>query len=317
MTDDLAQAGSAIPETNMKWIFQSAADTARETALAEDLRLDPTLAALLCQRGITCGEDAQRFLFPKLKTLTDPFLLPNMRAAIERILAALDRRERIVLYGDYDVDGVTSLALFARVLRAFGAEPRTFLPLRMDEGYGLSFDGVDRCLTECKPQLLIALDCGTCSCAEIKTLRARGVDVIVFDHHECKGETPDCLALVNPKLGDDFHYLCSAGIVFKACHSLLKLRPLQNFDLRDYLDLVALGTVADIVPLVRENRVLVRRGLQQLAQTRWPGIRALMEAAGVRAPIRTGDIGFKLGPRINAAGRLEKKRSSRRRQGAG
>ncbi len=288
----------------MKWIFADDNHADLAASLCGELRLAPFLASMLCRRGITCADDANRFLFPKLKSLSDPFLLPNMRAAIERILTAIDRKERIVLYGDYDVDGVTSLALFTRVLRAFGADPKPFLPLRMDEGYGLSNDGIARCVNTLQPQLLIALDCGTCSHDEIASLNARSVDVIVFDHHECKGARPDCVALVNPKLGDDFHYLCTAGIVFKACHALLKSRPLAQFDLREYLDLVALGTVADIVPLVHENRALVQRGLEQLGCTRWPGIRALMEVAGVSARIRPGDIGFKLGPRINAAGRL-------------
>ena len=289
---------------SVRWIFPEPADAALSRALCEELSLAPFLAAHLCRRGFTNAAEAHGFLFPRLKTLRDPFLLPHMREAIERILIAIDRGERIVLYGDYDVDGVTSLALFARVLRAFGAQPQTFLPMRMDEGYGLSAEGIARCLKSCKPQLLLALDCGTCSAAEIAMLREQGVDAIVFDHHECKGSLPACVALVNPKLGDDFHHLCSVGIVFKACHALLKTRPLADLDLRDYLDLVALGTVADIVPLIGENRILVQRGLQQITRTRWPGVRALAEVAGVRAPVSTGDVGFKLGPRINAAGRL-------------
>ncbi len=288
----------------MRWIFPEPADAALSRALCEELSLAPFLAAHLCRRGFTSAAEAREFLFPRLKTLRDPFLLPHMREAIDRILIAIDRGERIVLYGDYDVDGVTSLALFARVLRAFGAQPQTFLPMRMDEGYGLSAEGISRCLKSCRPQLLLALDCGTCSAAEIAQLREQGVDAIVFDHHECKGSLPECVALVNPKLGEDFHHLCSVGIVFKACHALLKTRPLADFDLRDYLDLVALGTVADIVPLIGENRILVQRGLRQITRTRWPGIRALVEVAGVRAPVSAGDVGFKLGPRINAAGRL-------------
>jgi single-stranded-DNA-specific exonuclease len=248
--------------------------------------------------------EARLFLDPRLKNLADPFLLPGMQAAIDRILQAIDRRERIVLYGDYDVDGVTSLALFTRILRRLGADPQPFLPLRMDEGYGLSPEGLARCIASHQPQLLLALDCGTCSVAEIAGLRAQGVDVLVFDHHESKSEQPPCLALVNPKLGDDFHYLCSAGIVFKACHALLKVRPAADIDLREYLDIVALGTVADIVPLRGENRILVHRGLQQLEKSRWPGVRALIESAGISAPFKPADIGFKLGPRINAAGRL-------------
>jgi single-stranded-DNA-specific exonuclease len=202
------------------------------------------------------------------------------------------------------VDGVTSLALFARVLRAFGAEPECFLPLRMDEGYGLSPDGVTRCVNTLRPELLIAVDCGTSSTAEIAHLRSQGIDVLVFDHHECKESLPDCVALVNPKLGESYHYLCSVGIVFKAAHALLKRRPLPDFDLREYLDLVALGTVADLVPLEAENRILVKRGLLQIAKTRWTGVKALMDVAAVKPPLVPADVGFKLGPRMNAAGRL-------------
>ena len=275
-----------------------------ERPLIESLGCPPFLARLLALRGMADPAEARLFLDPRLKNLADPFLLPGMRPAIERILGALDRRERIVLYGDYDVDGVTSLALFTRILRKLGADPHPFLPMRMDEGYGLSPEGLARCIAQHRPQLLLALDCGTGSVAEIAGLRAQGIDVLVFDHHEAKGEQPPCVALVNPKLGPDFHYLCSAGIVFKACHALLKMRPAPEVDLRDYLDLVALGTVADIVPLRGENRILVRRGLAQLENSRWTGVRALIESAGIAPPFTPQDIGFKLGPRINAAGRL-------------
>ena len=287
-----------------RWIPAPPRDADLEKTIARELSVAPFVASILAQRGVG-GADARNFLFPKLKTLGDPFLLPNMDRAITRILTAIDARERIVLYGDYDVDGVTSLALFTRVLRAFGAEPRTFLPHRMDEGYGLSADGIARCIAEHDPQLLIALDCGTSSVDEIATLKSRGVDAVVFDHHECKSSLPDCIALVNPKLANpQFTYLCTVGIVFKACHALLKRRQNAAVDLRECLDLVALGTVADIVPLVHENRIFVQKGLAQLASTRWPGVRVLMEVAGVRAPVRAGDIGFRLGPRLNAAGRL-------------
>jgi len=287
----------------VKWIAGDPVDAKLAASLARELGIEPFLASLLCRRGYRDAAAAQIFLQPKLKSLGDPFELPGMRAAAERILAAMDRKERIVLYGDYDVDGVASLALFTRMLRAFGADPGTFLPQRMDEGYGLGPEGINRCLNTLHPQLLIALDCGTSSATEIAALKSGGVDVIVFDHHEIKSGTPDC-TLVNPKLGDKFHYLCTAGIVFKACHALLKLRPLGGFDLREYLDIVALGTVADIVPLVDENRILVQKGLQQMEKTRWTGLRALMDVAGVRAPIRPVDVGFRLGPRLNAAGRL-------------
>lgn len=266
----------------------------------------PCIANLLRRKGFSCADDVNAFLQPRLRSLADPFLLPNMSAAVERILQAIDRSERIVLFGDYDVDGVTSLALLAEMLRAYGAEPHLFLPLRMDEGYGLSRESIERCWQEHQPQLLIAVDCGTSSVAEIAHLKGRGTDVIVLDHHEPKAELPDCVAIVNPKLVNDcvFRYLCSAGVVFKVCHALLKRRPIGGFDLKGQLDLVALGTVADIVPLERENRLLVQHGSRATAKSLRPGIRKLMEVAGVRSPIGAEDIGFRLGPRLNAAGRL-------------
>ena len=224
---------------------------------------------------------------------------------MKRILSALDRGERIVLFGDYDVDGVTSLALLAETLRAYGARPDLFLPLRMEEGYGLSRESIDRCLEQFHPQLLIALDCGTSSAAEVVDLGKRGVDVIVLDHHEPKAALPQCVAIVNPKIdpASPFHYLCSVGIVFKLCHALLKTRPI-DFDLKSKLDLVALGTVADIVPLRGENRTLVQRGAIEIARSQRLGLKKLIEVSGVKPPIFTEDIGYRLGPRLNAAGRL-------------
>jgi single-stranded-DNA-specific exonuclease len=264
------------------------------------------IARLLFRKGFCSADEVQNFLRPRLSSLSDPFLLPQMGAAIARFLAALDLHERIVLFGDYDVDGVTSLALLAEMLRGYGASPDVFLPLRMEEGYGLSRESVERCLEQHRPQLLIAVDCGTASAGEIAELKERGVDVIVLDHHEAKSVLPDCVALVNPKTDPTlpFHYLCSVGIVFKLCHALLKTRPLPGFDLKSKLDLVALGTVADIVPLVDENRLLVHRGAIEIAQTSRIGLKKLMQVAGVRPPILPDDIGYRLGPRLNAAGRL-------------
>jgi single-stranded-DNA-specific exonuclease len=263
------------------------------------------IARLLLRKGFASVEEVQSFLRPRLKSLSDPFLLPNMAAAVQRVLAALDRQERVVLFGDYDVDGVTSLALLAETLRAYGAAPSLFLPLRMEEGYGFSRESVERCLSQHHAQLLIAIDCGTSSVAEIVDLTRRGVDVIVLDHHEPKSALPDCAAVVNPKIDPEspFHYLCSAGIVFKLCHALLKSRPI-DFDLKSRLDLVALATVADIVPLRGENRTFVQRGAIEIARSTRAGLRKLIEISGVKPPIFTEDIGFRLGPRLNAAGRL-------------
>jgi single-stranded-DNA-specific exonuclease len=289
-----------------RWIIAEACGEAASGISWPDICGLPCIVELLKRKGFGCGDDVKAFLQPRLRSLSDPFLLPNMHAAVTRILQAIDRKERIVLFGDYDVDGVTSLALLAEVLRAYGARPELFLPLRMEEGYGLSPESLDRCCQEYSPQVLIAVDCGTSSLAEIASLKSRGIDVIVLDHHEPKSALPDCIAIVNPKAatGCAFEYLCSVGIVFKLCHALLKTRPVSGFDLKTHLDLVALGTVADIVPLEKENRILVQRGMMQLASSGRPGVRKLMEVSAVRSPVMAEHIGFRLGPRLNAAGRL-------------
>ncbi len=289
-----------------EWIIAPAENLAGSSIPWDELCDSPCVARLLSRLQFASREDAELYLRPRLKALTDPFLMPQMRAAVERVLAAIERKERVVLFGDYDVDGVTSLALLSTVLSAYDCAPALFLPLRMEEGYGLTRESVERCLLTHQPQLLIAVDCGTSSVAEIGHLRGQNVDVIVLDHHEPKSSVPECVALVNPKTVADspFQYLCSVGIVFKLCHALLKSRPLPNFDLRSQLDLVALGTVADIVPLERENRTLVQKGALEIARTTRLGLRKLMEISAVCAPILPEHIGYRLGPRLNAAGRL-------------
>jgi len=186
------------------------------------------------------------FLRPRLRDLADPFLIPDMALAVERILLAVERKEKICIYGDYDVDGVTSITLMRQILRAYGLEPRHFIPRRGPEGYGLSTAALKRCMMEGpKPDLLISVDCGTVSVNEVAALRAEGIEVIIVDHHEpLPGVRPDCTALVNPKCGTDFTYLCAAGVVFKLGHALLKTHP-TNLDLKGLLDLVAVATIAD------------------------------------------------------------------------
>jgi single-stranded-DNA-specific exonuclease len=288
------------------WIIAPAEELSGDAIPWSEICGSACIARLLMRKGFATPEEVESFLRPRLRTLSDPFLLPQMQSAVARIIAALDRADRVVLIGDYDVDGVTSLALLAEMLGAYGAAPNLFLPLRMEEGYGLSHESVQRCLEQYRPQLLIAVDCGTSSVREIGDLTQHGVDVIVLDHHEPKAALPKCAAIVNPKTDPDspFHYLCSVGIVFKLCHALLKTRPRAEFDLKSKLDLVALGTVADIVPLRGENRTLVQHGAYEIAHSTRPGLKKLMEVSGVHPPILTEDIGFRLGPRLNAAGRL-------------
>ena len=289
-----------------RWILPSSRDEAAAGRLASELGISAVVAGLLAARGFSTPEEASLFLDPRLASLRPPEEIPGISIAAARLWEAIASKERITLYGDYDVDGVSSPAILTRYLRAAGASVECFIPDRSTEGYGLSTAGVIRCLRETKPSLVVAVDCGTNSRAEAEQLRKAGCSLVILDHHEPDpGNTASpCDALVNPKLGSDFHYLCSAGIAFKLCHAMQKSRPVEGLDLREYLDLVAVGTVADIVPLVGENRILVRAGLRQLAASRWTGIHALLDVSGATAPHHPSDVGFKIGPRINAAGRL-------------
>jgi single-stranded-DNA-specific exonuclease len=292
--------------SNPRWVVTPPPDPDLVREYAVNFGLAPVVVSLALQRGHTELEEIERFFYPRLKDLSDPFTLPGVDAAVKRILTAIDGRESVVIYGDYDVDGVSSLTLLCSVLRAYGLEPRPFLPTRLEEGYGLSVKGIENCLGGRLPDLLIAADCGTNSREEAKLLKEKGIDLIILDHHEPSPDgVAECVALVNPKLGENFHYLCTAGVVFKIAHGLLRARPVQGFELKDYLDIVALGTIADIVPLEDENRLFARRGLAQLERTIHPGLIALKSVAGVTSPIRTHDVGFKLGPRLNASGRLD------------
>jgi single-stranded-DNA-specific exonuclease len=246
------------------------------------------------------------YLRPKLKDLADPYLIPEMQPAVDRILRAVDAGEKICIFGDYDVDGVTSITLMRKILIAYGLEPRAFIPKRGPEGYGLSVAAIERCMAEGpKPDVLIAVDCGTVSITEVASLRDMGVDVIIVDHHEpLPDQRPDCCALVNPKCGSDFTYLCAAGVVFKLGHALMKARK-TDLDLKSLLDLVAVATISDIVPMVGENRLLVRHGLKNLPSTMNPGLRALQDITSMNGSATSMDVGFRIGPRLNAAGRMD------------
>lgn len=300
-----------LPVPRPLWTLQEP-DAAKVQSLTDSRlgrEMPPLLLRLLAHRGLEAEETVRGFLQPRLSELADPFLLPHMREAVERIFLAVEKKESVLLYGDYDVDGVTSITLLTLTLRAYGLKPLSFLPLRMEEGYGLSLDGLARCIERHgKPDLLIALDCGTGSVKEADWLRAQGVDCIIVDHHEPTPVKPDCVALVNPKLNGldaPFTYLCTVGLVFKLAHALLKTRRAPGFDLKEHLDLVAMGTVADLVPLKEENRALVRKGLERLAETRCIGLRALKDITGLDGFVQAHHIGFRLGPRLNAAGRLD------------
>ena len=293
--------------------------------LAAQLKISPLLAQCLLNRSFSEPSTIQNFLQPRLKNLADPFLLPNMDAAVGRLLRAREQNESLVIFGDYDVDGVTSTALLLEVLRPLGWRVDFYLPNRMDEGYGLSADGVENCLKKFPTTLLLAVDCGSTAVETIVSLRSRGVDVIVLDHHQVSNPAPAAVALVNPQQSGagvspapdrrdacpTFTELCSAGLSFKLAHAVVKrgretgLPGAAEFDLRPLLDLVALGTIADIVPLTGENRILVSAGLERLNQTRRPGLVALKKVAQSPEKLGAYEVGFQLAPRLNAAGRLE------------
>jgi single-stranded-DNA-specific exonuclease len=290
--------------------------------LAARLKISPLLTQCLINRGFSEPAAMENFLRPRLKQLADPFLLPDMDAAIARLLTARERGDSLVIFGDYDVDGVTSSTLLLQVLRALGWQASSYLPHRMDEGYGLSRDGVDNCLKKYPTNLLLAVDCGSTAVETIAWLRERGVDVIVLDHHQISDPPPAAVALVNPRVAlrnqapenpaaASFEELCSVGLAFKLAHALVKrgreinLPGAADFDLRPLLDLVALGTIADLVPLTGENRILVSAGLERLNATTRPGLVALKQVAQSPQTLGTFDVGFQLAPRLNASGRLE------------
>ena len=303
--------------------------------LARELKISPLLAQCLLNRGFSEPEPITRFLEPRLKSLADPFLIPNMRAAVERLCASRERGELVVVFGDYDVDGVASTTLLVEFLRALGWKVESYLPHRMEEGYGLSQSGVENCLAKFPAKLLLAVDCGSTAVDTIRWLNEHGVDVIVLDHHQVSSPPPAACALVNPQLhgksgfqpdpNDDkpadcgirqdacpaFTELCSVGLAFKLAHAILKhgrsagLPGADTFDLRPCLDLVALGTIADLVPLTGENRILVSAGIERLSTTQRPGLVALKKVAGIEGEVGGYEVGFQLAPRLNAAGRLE------------
>ncbi len=264
------------------------------------------LEHLILQRGLAQAGELERYLQPRLRDLSDPMLIPGMGPAVTRILQAVDGSQKVCIYGDYDVDGVSSIALMRRILQAYHLQADCFIPKRAAEGYGLSEAAIARCISENgKPDLIITVDCGTVSVVEIAQLAEAGIDVVVVDHHEPSPDgTPDCHALVNPKLGEQFTYLCAAGVVFKLGHALLKKRP-ADLDLKELLDLVSVATIADIVPMVEENRLLVRHGLKRLSCTLNPGLKALQKVTGMIGTATSMDVGYRIGPRINAAGRME------------
>ncbi len=299
--------------TNRRWRMREA-DSALIEALKERAGLSPLKARLLVNRGITDAVAAERYLTASLADLYDPFLLNGMEQAVVRLVQAQQQGEKVCVYGDYDVDGITSVALLVDFFGAVGISCCYHIPNRLDDGYGISAEGVAAAVSS-GARLIVTVDCGITALAEARLCREQGIDLIITDHHMPGELIPEALAVINPLLPESsfpFKGLAGVGVAFNLVVALRsRLREMGMFtagaepNLRSYLDLVALGTIADLVPLLDENRVFVRHGLRQLTVSERPGIKALKVVAGVSGEVSCGAVGFRLAPRINAVGRLE------------
>lgn len=293
------------PRQQKRWSPVTALTPAAQNELAG---YPPVIAQLLFNRGYATAEAARIFLAGERAQPDDPFQLTGLRETVERIRRALARRETIAIYGDYDADGVTATALLVQTLSALGADVRPYIPHREDEGYGLNHEAL-RSLKADGVGLVITVDCGIRSLEEAETARTIGLDLIITDHHTPGDQTPRALAVINQKQVGDFYpdkNLCGVGLAFKLAQGLLRGQPNPPLSASDVLDLVALGTVADLVPLTGENRWLVRNGLKIINKPRREGLKSLIEVARLKpGSIDAGNLGFALGPRLNAAGRLD------------
>lgn len=290
------------------WTAEPRPDGQKVSDLQKNARLTHLVAWLLVQRGIDSAEAARKFLTPSADDLLDPSGMKDMDAAAERLHQAVQRGERIMVYGDYDVDGTTAVALISGFLTGLGSEVTPYVPKRFDEGHGVSMEGVAFASNQgCT--LMITLDCGTKDFESLAYAKKKGIDVIVCDHHLPEEQLPSVLALLNPKRPDctyPFKELSGCGVAFKLLQALTLRMDFPQDNLLEELDLVAISIGADLVDLVNENRILAHHGLKRLKELQRPGLRAMLRAADIReAPATIRDISFTLGPRINAAGRME------------
>ncbi|TES93413.1 MAG: single-stranded-DNA-specific exonuclease RecJ, partial [Candidatus Cloacimonadota bacterium] len=276
--------------------------------LQNELPLSLHIIQILLNRGYKTVEEIKDFLSPSLDNLSDPFIFSDMNKATDRIIKAIKEKEPILIYGDYDVDGISSVVLLVRNLHKLNANPFYYIPHRIREGYGISEQSI-RSIKERGFKLIITVDCGINAASEIRLAKELGMDVIVTDHHTPKNNLKDAFAIINPKEKDEkypFKELAGVGVAFKLLEALLVKIKREREELLKDLDLVALGTIADIVPLTKENRILAKRGIETLNRTDKTGLLALIQKSGLKKEnIGTYEIGFVLGPRLNASGRLD------------
>ncbi len=299
---------------HFKWKYEPPTPTERKYAerLATDLNLSPVIGQIMVKRGIR-EEDAKKFFHPQLNDLLDPFLMKDMDKAVERLNIAMGRKERIMVYGDYDVDGCTAVALVYKFLQQYYSNIDYYIPDRYDEGYGVSRKGIDFA-AENGVKLVIILDCGIKAIEEIKYAKEVGIDFIICDHHVPDDTMPPAVAILNPKREDDtypFKHLCGCGVGFKLMQAFAKNNGISFSHLIPLLDFCAVSIAADIVPVTGENRILAYHGLRQLNQNPNIGLKAIVDICGLNGrTLSMSDIVFKIGPRINASGRMGNGRKS-------
>jgi single-stranded-DNA-specific exonuclease len=290
-----------------KWIMKERGDSAVVQQLANSLGVSESLANLMVQRNITTPEEAHTFFNPRLDYIHDPFMMKDMNIAVDRLSTAIKKNEKVLVYGDYDVDGTTAVTLVYSFLRAQYSNVEYYIPDRYKEGYGVSLQGIDFAVqNNCR--VIITLDCGIKAVEKIKYARNKGLDVIVCDHHYPGDEIPGALAVLDPKQpGCSYPYkeLSGCGVGFKLIHAYSKIHGIPFSSIAHYLDLVAVSIASDIVPITGENRVLAYFGLKQLNESPRTGLREIIREADVCRALTIEDVVFKIGPRINAAGRME------------
>ncbi|UJP66006.1 single-stranded-DNA-specific exonuclease RecJ [Mongoliitalea daihaiensis] len=295
-----------------KWMIREKADESAVQSLSREINVNPTLANMLVNRGVHNFQIAKEFFRPDLDKLHDPFLMKDMDRAVERLKLAINRKEKILVYGDYDVDGTTSVALMYGFLNRFYSRLEFYIPDRYKEGYGISERGV-RYAAENGFTLIVSLDCGIKAIQKVALGKELGVDFIICDHHTPGDELPDAVAILDPKRKDcpyPYKELSGCGVGFKLIQAFSIANDLEMSDVMSYLDLLAISIAADIVPITGENRILAYYGLERLNNNPRPGIRALMIKSNIEKEMGIGDIVFKIGPRINASGRLEHAKAS-------
>ena len=300
---------------NFQWNFFEPTDQQAECAksLSDALNVHPVVGKLLVERGISTPEEARHFFRPQLTELLDPFLFKDMRAAVDRLNEALGRKERILVYGDYDVDGVTAVALVYKFLHQYCTNIDYYIPDRYEDGYGVSHKGVDYA-HETGVKLIIVLDCGVKAIEEVEYAKKLGIDFIICDHHVPDKVLPPAVAVLNAKRSDHtypYEHLCGCGVGFKLMQAFAISNGIPFSDLIPLLDLCAISIASDIVPIIGENRILAYHGLRQLNQSPCVGVKAIIDVCGLaEKEIMLSDIIFKIGPRINASGRIQNGKES-------